>query len=264
MTRKSKKAVVVRPDPTPSEVEAMALAKERNAARPARLQIASDRSDPARVIMGPDHCDDAGFAAWVRDVFGTRSNDFAGDQMSKIARVSDGLGFKSDRMANAQLAMIAGIGPRNELESALAAQLVAAHDLGMGMMAKAANAPDVGIAERYVTMATKLQRTFAGSVEALSRLRGGGKQTVEVKHVYVNGNAVVGDGNQALFGPDPGGGVGYQNGAQSRESGSEASTIASLSGQDAARDALLLTGHEGPQALPVARGIEPGCTKGGA
>ena len=112
-------------------------------------------------------------------------------------------------------------------------------------------------------MATNLQRNLTGGVEALSRLRGGGKQTVEVKHVYINGNAVVGDGNQALFGNDRGGGGGgYENVAQCYELDSECTTSASRSGQDAARDAVLLSSHEGPQALPIARRASSRRTQG--
>jgi len=208
MTRKSKKAVVVRPDPTPSEVEAMALAKDHKAARPARLRMTYSVPNPDKpesISAVPDHSDDAGFGDWLLDAWGTRSGDFVNDQMSKIARVTDKDLRKSETSGNAQLALIAGIAPRNELEGVLATQIAGTHELSMLLLAHAANASDVGIMERYVTMATKLQRNLTSGVEALSRLRGGGKQTVEVKHVYINGNAVVGDGNQALFGNDRGG-----------------------------------------------------------
>lgn len=247
MTRKSKNAAVARPDPSPSEVEAMAGARVRGAAKPVRLRLAYDKTDPACIRAVPEQSDGEGFGAWVKDTWGTRSGDFVNDQMTKLTRVTDELGQKSETVGNSQLAMIAGIGPRNELEGALATQMVAGHELAMIMLAKAAHAPEAGLAERYVTMASKLQRTLTGQIEALVRLRGGGKQTVEVKHVYVNGNAVVGDGNQALFGSDRGGGgAGNQNATQSHEPDPERAAIASLSGKDPARDAVLFTGHEGP------------------
>lgn len=49
----------------------------------------------------------------------------------------------------------------------------------------------------FLNLATKLQRSFAASVEALNRHRGKTQQEVTVEHVYVNagGQAVVGTVN---------------------------------------------------------------------
>ena len=52
----------------------------------------------------------------------------------------------------------------------------------------------------YTNMATKVSRTEATHIDTLGKLRFGVKQTHEVRYAYVNGNAVVGDGAQAVFG----------------------------------------------------------------
>jgi hypothetical protein len=93
------------------------------------------------------------------------------------------------------LSVIKGVGPRDQVEAMLAAQMTAVH---MAMMSSARrlahveNIPQQDSAERAFN---KLGRTFAAQVEALNRYRTGGEQKVTVKHVTVNagGQAIVGN-----------------------------------------------------------------------
>ena len=71
-----------------------------------------------------------------------------------------------------------GIGPQDEAEAMLAAQMVGVHWLAMDLLRKAndrARLNDAG------NMAVKLLRTFAAHLEALKRYRSAGEQRVVVQ-----------------------------------------------------------------------------------
>jgi hypothetical protein len=100
-----------------------------------------------------------------------------------------------DKQYSATVAALIGIGPKDELEGMMAAQLIAAHNAAMECYRRAM------IGEQTLegrggnlAQANKLSRTFATLLEALSRHRGKGQQkvTVEHVHVYEGGQAVVG------------------------------------------------------------------------
>ena len=69
---------------------------------------------------------------------------------------------------------LAGIGPRDEVEGMLAAQLLAAHGAAMDCYHNAKNAKSGRLAHR--NMADKLTRTSVAVVGALDRHRGKGQQ----------------------------------------------------------------------------------------
>lgn len=97
---------------------------------------------------------------------------------------------------NEGLALMHGIGPRDELEGMLAAQMVGIHNAAMMSLQRAVlpDQTDVRL-DANVNRATKLLRTFSGHVEALNRYRSKGQQTVKVEHVHVSegGQAIVGN-----------------------------------------------------------------------
>jgi hypothetical protein len=100
-----------------------------------------------------------------------------------------------DKQYNATVAALIGIGPKDELEGMMAAQLIAAHNAAMECYRRAmiGEQTSVGRGEN-LAQANKLSRTFATLLEALSRHRGKGQQkvTVEHVHVYQGGLALVG------------------------------------------------------------------------
>jgi hypothetical protein len=93
------------------------------------------------------------------------------------------------------------IGARNSAEKMLAAELAAAHRLGMEMMASARRLVErfedsghVALSvegARLATCATKLMLAFQGGMATIVRLRGGGQQVVTVQHVNVSGGQAV-------------------------------------------------------------------------
>jgi hypothetical protein len=100
-----------------------------------------------------------------------------------------------DRQLGATVAGLAGIGPKDELESMIAAQLIAAHNAAMECYRRAMLAEQTFEGRREnLLQANKLSRTYAVLLEALNRYRGKGQQKVIVEHVHVHsgGQAIVG------------------------------------------------------------------------
>jgi hypothetical protein len=100
-----------------------------------------------------------------------------------------------DQQLNATLAALAGIGPKDELEGMMAAQLVAAHNATMECYRRAMLGDQTFEGHREsLTQAHRLSRTWATLLEALNRHRGKGQQKVTVEHVHVHagGQAMVG------------------------------------------------------------------------
>jgi hypothetical protein len=99
------------------------------------------------------------------------------------------------RQYTATVAGLAGIGPKDEIEGMIAAQLIAAHNAAMECYRRAM-VSDQTFEGRHENLrqATKLSRASAALVEALNRHRGKGQQKVTVEHVHVHsgGQAIVG------------------------------------------------------------------------
>jgi hypothetical protein len=100
------------------------------------------------------------------------------------------------RQYNAAIAGLIGIGPKDEIESMIGAQLIATHNAAMECYRRAMIGEQTLEGRREnLRQATKLSRTYAVLLEALNRHRGkGGQQKVTVEHVHVHagGQAVVG------------------------------------------------------------------------
>ncbi len=100
-----------------------------------------------------------------------------------------------DQQFSATIAGLAGIGPKDELEGMIAAQLFAAHNAAMECYRRAMIGEQTFEGRREnLSQANKLSRTYAALLEALNRHRGKGQQKVTVEHVHVHsgGQAVVG------------------------------------------------------------------------
>ena len=95
----------------------------------------------------------------------------------------------------ATVAVLIGIGPRDELEGMLAARLLASHNAAMECYRRAMIGEQTFEARREnLSQANKLSRTYAVLLDALNRHRGQGQQKVIVEHVHVHqsGQAIVG------------------------------------------------------------------------
>jgi hypothetical protein len=99
-----------------------------------------------------------------------------------------------ERGTNFMLAMVRGIGPKDEIEAMMAAQMAAVHMTTMTFARRLAHVDNILQQDSAERAFNKLARTFAVQVEALKRYRTGGEQKVTVQHVTVNegGQAIVG------------------------------------------------------------------------
>lgn len=136
---------------------------------------------------------------------------------------------EQSRRMDAAVAGMMGIGPRDEIEGMMAAQLLAAHNAAMECFRRAMLPQQTFEGRKEnLSQANKLTRSFAALSEALDRHRGKGQQKVVVEHVHVHsgGQAVVG----AVSHPGGGGGskpedqphaLGYAPGTEVRSTDEE-------------------------------------------
>jgi hypothetical protein len=144
-----------------------------------------------------------------------------------------------DRQLSATVAALVGIGPKDELEGMMAAQLIAAHNAAMECYRRAMIGEQTFEGRREnLAQANKLSRTYAALIEALNRHRGKGQQKVTVEHVHVHA------GGQAVVGV-----VGSRGGGERTKSEEQphAKQIAH------APEPALPSPDAGPDALPIAR-----------
>ena len=93
------------------------------------------------------------------------------------------------------MAALVGIGPKDEIEGMIAAQLIAAHNAAMECYRRAMIAEQTSEGRHdNLSEANKLSRSYALLLDALNRHRGKGQQKVTVEHVHVHsgGQAIVG------------------------------------------------------------------------
>ena len=253
-------------EPTAPEVTAIERATAAQTVRPARATLDVHRKDNNRVISNP-HTQGQGWWATVMETFGTASEEFTNDSISKLSSVLERCDGDPHGLAlNSALALIGGITPQDEAQAAIAVQIAVTHAASIHMTSKAlsnANAGHVEVAASFAGIATKLSRTMVAHVEALTKLRGGGRQVIEHRYINVNGNAVVGDNAQGLFGGPP---QGVENGNQHQPHerlDSLRQPLAALPCLQQGWDPLPVASDEGAEALPSTRGPESRRAHGG-
>jgi len=86
-----------------------------------------------------------------------------------------------DRQYKATVSALVGIGPNDEIEGMIAAQLLAAHNAAMECHRRAMLGEQTFEGRREnLNQANKLSRTYAALIDALNRHRGKGQQKVTV------------------------------------------------------------------------------------
>ena len=154
-----------------------------------------------------------------------------------------------DRQLSATVAGLTGIGPKDELEGMMAAQLIASHNAAMECYRRAMIGEQTFEGRREnLNQANKLSRTWVALLDGLNKHRGKGQQKVTVEHVHVHA------GGQAVVGAvETSGGGAHEN----RKDQPHAKRIAhapepTLRSEDAGREALPVPRH-GERPLPDAR-----------
>jgi len=176
-------------------------------------------------------------------------NNLLANQVVQALWLKNSSPDERDNQLSATVAALIGIGPRDELEGMMAAQLVAAHNAAMECYRRAMIGEQTFEGRREsLNQANKLSRTYATLLEALNRHRGKGQQKVTVEHVHVH------SGGQAVVGmvQTPGGGdrAKLEDQPHAREISPAHETA--LPSQDAERE-LVPIARDGERALPDAR-----------
>ena len=233
-------------------------ARARHMKRPPNPGVAVEGSESFGWTLGPNHRDRDAWEVQIADAFGTRSASACQvflDQLSGLCIGSYGGHWEpNEQELNAALNMVSGIRPRNEVEAALAVQMVAAHMMMMKLSAQALRNPYGD--PRTAALAGKLARTYAMQCETLAKLKGrAGKQKITVKyerhdhrHEHKHLHAETG-GEGPIFGgrpQEPSARVG-------RVSPIEHEPGAALRSPDPARDALPMPGDERAGAVSPSR-----------
>ena len=120
---------------------------------------------------------------------------------NSIASSKAGLNEKATQMNTIALAM-QSMGPEDEYEGQLIAQLVALHEHVMDWLGRAKRTDRIDFANVYLNGASKLLNRHHETLETLLKYRRKGEQRVHVEHVHVH------DGGQAIVGNVCPGGVG--------------------------------------------------------
>ncbi|SFK79100.1 hypothetical protein [Methylocapsa palsarum] len=185
----------------PSDTEASLIQKSRKRSRERhrRVEVKYNQKRSAtgfEVSIDPPHSDKLGFRFRLYDAFGTTSDGFLFGEINRLCGALSGADGNIDEGdLNSALAVIDGQQPDSEIEAMLLSQLAATHALAMDNIGRTRRAQSLDVLRERGNLATKLQRTFVAQIEALSRLRRGGAQTVRVEHVHVyqGGQAIVGN-----------------------------------------------------------------------
>jgi hypothetical protein len=150
-----------------------------------------------------------------------------------------------DRQYSATIAALVGIGPKDEIEGMIAAQLIAAHNAAMESYRRATLGGQTLEGRREnLDQANKLARTCATLLESLNRHRGKGQQKVTVEHVHVY------QGGQAIVGHVKGGGVTTK--AKEQPHAITNAPGAEMPSEDTPRKLVPVTGNE-ERSMPDAR-----------
>jgi hypothetical protein len=188
----------------------------------------------------------------LKNIGGSKSdhwNNLLANQAVQALWIKNSDAETRDRQMSATIAALVGIGPKDELEGMMAAQLIAAHNAAMECYRRAMIGEQTFEGRREnLAQANKLSRTYATLLEALNRHRGKGQQKVTVEHVHVHagGQAVVG-----VVGT-PGGGDQSKPEEQLHAKQIAHALEPALPSPDAGRDALPIPCDE-ERALPDAR-----------
>jgi len=177
-----------------SEHEKMQLqhfAEHKLANQSPKLAISDDDKN-----FQPENDDALLFAAQCKGALGVSDHDLGNLLLSQILATLPENREARLKQANATLAFLFDVRPKNAIEGTLAVQMMTTHHLAMNFMARATNSEMPSeLITANVSRATKLLKVFSKQIEMLQRLRSDCQQKVIVEHVHVyeGGQAIVGN-----------------------------------------------------------------------
>ena len=125
------------------------------------------------------------------------------NQLTRICKARKGSIGKEELLTklNASLLIFSGMKPKDSIEAMMITQMIAVNEMALLASERAliTEQPDEFVGKN-MNRATKLCRSYASLVEALTKYRTKGQQKITVQHVNVNdgGQAVIGDVNQGV------------------------------------------------------------------
>jgi|SRR5208337_997329 len=158
------------------------------------------KDDPSKVAI--DHADPEVGVALLMDAIGTVDQDFLNGLISQLARFNGEGGEVNFSGLNFMLSVIKGLGPRDQFEAMLGAQMAAVQVATMMVARRFMVSENIAEQESTERSFNKLSRTFVTQMECLKRYRASGPQMVQ--------NVSVGEGGQAIvanLGQPPTGGT---------------------------------------------------------
>lgn len=200
-----KKADIQRRELTPEEQERLDKYRLRKKNQANKLKIREENTGGTQVNVEHVNPDDPLFETRYTETYGTVDSDVQFHLLNQIVQSFNDISSsnkinqeKSIQACNTALGILHGIQPQDELEGMLAVQMVSTHNMAMNCIGRATQTNRVDFMNTYMNGATKMLRTFAAQMEALTKYRTGGQQKMTVEHVHVNkgGQAIVGTVNQ--------------------------------------------------------------------
>lgn len=199
MRRKGRKAAVKKGlaasyEPSPREREALEAHRARQEDAPAApcMKVEYEEGVPCVAV---DHPDGKIGQRLLMEALGTSSFDFLDGIVRQLVNAGSQGSEADEKALNFMLSVVKGVGPKDEIETMLAAQMAAVHMSTMTLARRFGQVETVDQQDSAERALNKFARTFTTQIEALKRYRTGGEQNVTVKHVTVNegGQAVVGN-----------------------------------------------------------------------
>jgi hypothetical protein len=255
-------APVEKPDPTAAEQAEVQAGAERKKSRRRAPRFTVEQPDgaPVRLVPAGVHPE----VAMVRamNALGVTSGDLAECLVGQIVNTTHLRPSNqpvSEMVINAALAAVTGIGPQDEAEALLAAQMVGVHWTAMALLGKVGATGDRTLLNDAGNLAVKLLRTYSAQLEALKRYRAAGEQRVVVQHQHVNvsADAAAVQVNGGVI-PDPGGRGAVSRSEEQSHAPAEPASLAYEPGApvrcaDPARNTVPVANGAGESSVPDAR-----------
>lgn len=160
--------------------------------------IASPRIRLYKRRIAIKHPDPQAGERLLADALGVVDRDAMHGILKQLVKAS-AIGHKPDEANLAfMVSMIRSIAPRDSIEAMLVSQMVSVHMAAMRCACRLACTDDLAQHESVTRALTRLSRTFAAQVEALSRHRNSDERAITVQNLSVQdgGRAIVGNVTQ--------------------------------------------------------------------
>jgi hypothetical protein len=162
---------------SPEERAAVESNRRRKAAQPTvRVNAALTETNTLQIAI--EHADKDAALLLIAEALGTADNDFFEGLIRQLAHTNSREGKIDEIAFRLMVSVIKGIKPKDQLESMLAAQMAAVHQVTMTLAARLNRAERTNPLD--IAAFNKFARTFATQLEALKRYRTGGEQKVTV------------------------------------------------------------------------------------